>query len=58
MLMSRPQQVLFLIALSATSLVLEVALTHDWGPELTGWSVAAVFGVAFVLSARFFSRRA
>lgn len=58
MSMSMPQQVLFLAALSITSVVLEVALTHDWGPELTGWSVAAVFGSAFLVSARFFSRRA
>jgi hypothetical protein len=47
------QQAAFLVALVLTSIVLEVALAHDWGPEATGWSVAAIFGAAFLINARF-----
>jgi hypothetical protein len=58
MSMSLPQQALFLVALSLTSIVLDLALANGWGPELTGWSVAGIFGAAFFVSARYFSRRA
>jgi len=58
MLMTGRQHVLLATPVILTSLILELALAQDWGPELTGWSVAAVFFIAFFLSLRFPNRQA
>jgi lipopolysaccharide export LptBFGC system permease protein LptF len=52
MFMRLRDSTLLLIAIILTSLLLELALTHDWSPVLTGWSVAIIFTAVFLIATR------